>query len=162
MITASELAGYFAAHAIWCVSDGDDLVPMLAHVGENGTRRMTRLANDDAEAAVDMGRRQLDENEMDANDAALLFDGRITVEGEKIDAILVEVRAYFSPESEVVIAVPYSPRSAGPFRVHRPRLLVWKDCGDFDRKAVFQAFFRGVDTHDQGGPIWNAALDRSR
>jgi hypothetical protein len=30
MITASELAGFIAAHAIWCVSDADGLVPMVA------------------------------------------------------------------------------------------------------------------------------------
>ncbi|HEY7423157.1 MAG TPA: hypothetical protein VH682_02845 [Gemmataceae bacterium] len=27
MITASELAGFIAAHAIWCVSDADSLTP---------------------------------------------------------------------------------------------------------------------------------------
>jgi hypothetical protein len=30
MITASELAGFIAAHAIWCVSDADRLTPMVA------------------------------------------------------------------------------------------------------------------------------------
>jgi hypothetical protein len=30
MITASELAGFIVAHAIWCVSDADGLIPMVA------------------------------------------------------------------------------------------------------------------------------------
>ena len=43
MITASELAGMFAAHAIWCVSDGDTLIPMLVYTDENDERQMERL-----------------------------------------------------------------------------------------------------------------------
>ena len=43
MITASELAGFFAAHAIWCVSDGDTLTPMLAYSTAEGERQMVRL-----------------------------------------------------------------------------------------------------------------------
>src|SRR5690348_5143304 len=129
MITASELAGYFAAHAIWCVSDGDTLTPMLAYTTENNERRMERLiVNDDLAASVAYGKEKLASNEMDANDAVLLFDGRIPVGGQKLDAIIIEMRAYFSPDSEAVIAVPYTPMSSGRFRVHKPKLLGWKDC----------------------------------
>jgi hypothetical protein len=40
MITASELAGFIAAHAIWCVSDTDGLVPMVAFTTEDGQRKL--------------------------------------------------------------------------------------------------------------------------
>ncbi len=51
MITASELAGFIAAHAIWCVSDADGLIPMAAFATEDGERQLERLVLDDAAAA---------------------------------------------------------------------------------------------------------------
>gem|GEM_PF-4968397 len=38
MITASELAGFLAGHAIWCLSDADGLMPMVAFTTEGGER----------------------------------------------------------------------------------------------------------------------------
>ena len=106
MITASELAGFFAAHAIWSVSDGATLIPMLAYT----------------------------------------------------------VRAYFAPTSTVILAVPYTPKGdeSPRFRVHKPKLLEWSHCEDFDQRRALDAFFRGVDAHEQGAAVWNAALDQSK
>jgi hypothetical protein len=53
MNSASELAGFFAAHAVWCVSDGETLIPMLAYTNENNERQMERLVHDDFAAAVE-------------------------------------------------------------------------------------------------------------
>ena len=94
MITASELAGFFAAHAIWCVSDGDTLIPMLAYTTEDGERKMERFAHDELADAVEYGKQKLASNEMDANDAVLLYDGRIPIDDDKLDAIIIEMRAY--------------------------------------------------------------------
>jgi hypothetical protein len=162
MITASKLAGFFAAHAIWCVSDGETLIPMLAYTTEKGERNMERFAADDLGTSVAQGRQKLEANPMNATDAALLSDGRITLPDGKVDAIIVEIRAYFSPKSEAVIVVPYTPKSSGRFRVHKPKLAAWKNCDDFDRDAMFQNFFAGVDEHEKGARIWNASLDQSK
>jgi hypothetical protein len=43
---------------------------------------------------------------MDANDAVLLYDDRNPIGTEKLDSIIIEMRAYFSPGSEAIIAVP--------------------------------------------------------
>ena len=91
MITASELAGFFAAHAIWCLSNGETLIPMLAWATLDGQRTMERLASGEPEAAVATGRKRLAANAMDADDAALLYDGRITLGGGKLDAVIIEV-----------------------------------------------------------------------
>ena len=80
---------------------------------------------------------------MDATGAVLLYSGRLPVGQKKLDAIIVEMRAYFSPESEVVMAVPYTPRTAGAFRVHKPKLLAWLNCDDFDVQEAMQSFFEG-------------------
>jgi hypothetical protein len=162
MITASKLAGFFAAHAIWSVSESDSLTPMLAYTGEDDMRKLIRLASDDTASAVAEGQRRLADNDMDAVDAVLVYDGRITLDDAKCDAIILELRTYFSPDSEAMIAIPYTPKSAGKFRVHKPKLLSWEHCDDFDTDAAFEEFFAGVDEHEQGAKIWNAALDESK
>ena len=162
MITASRLAGFFAAHAIWSVSEGDTLIPMLAYTRESDDRTMERFVGEDLAQGVAEGKRKLKSNEMDADDAALVYDGLITIRREKVDAIIVEMRAYFSPESEAVIAVPYTPGSAEVFRVHRPKLLVWKYGDDFDTEDVISSFFEGVAEHEAGSRIWSERLDESK
>lgn len=162
MITASKLAGFIAAHAIWCVSDGETLTPMLAYTTADDERKMDRLVSDNLASSVARGKKKLESNEMDANDAVLLYDGRIPIGKEKVDAIIIELRAYFSPDAEAVMAVPYSPKSLGKFRVHKPKLLRWKNCDDFDMNAALRSFFEGVNGHEKGSEIWNNSLDEAR
>lgn len=52
MISASKLAGFFAAHAIWCVSDGETLIPMLAYTTADDERKVDRLVSDTVAASV--------------------------------------------------------------------------------------------------------------
>ena len=162
MITASKLAGFFAAHAIWSVSEGDALIPMLAYTREIDDRTMERFVGEDLAQGVAEGKRKLQSNVMDADDAALVYDGLITIRREKVDAIIVEMRAYFSPESEAIIAVPYTPGSKEVFRVHRPKLLVWKYCDDFGTEDVIHSFFDGVAEHEAGSKVWSECLDESK
>lgn len=161
MITASKLSGFFAAHAIWCVSDGDTLIPMIAYTTGSGERKMERMAHDDIEAAVAAGRDRLQSGELDADDAALIYDGRITLETGKFDAIIIEMQTEFSPQSKATIAVPYSPSTSGAFRVHKPKLLQWDDCDDFDMNWAIESFFEGVAEHAKGNEIWIRCLDES-
>jgi hypothetical protein len=164
MITASELAGFIAAHAIWCVSESDGLIPMVAFTTEDGKRNLQRLVLDDAAAAVEHGRQLLDTDPLTAtaNDGVLAYDGRIMLGKTKIDAILLEMRSYAFPSTRATIAVPYTPASTGRFRVHRPKLIEWHQCEDFDQTAALEAFFQGVDSHEQGAKVWNEALDESK
>jgi hypothetical protein len=163
MITASQLAGFFAAHAIWTVSDGDMLAPILGYTTEDDEQHMERLVvDDDLAASVVYGQQKLESNDMDAIDAVLIYDARIPVGTEKMDAIVIEMRSYFSPESAAIIAVPYTPKAAGSFLVHRPKLLEWLHCEDFDRTMALQSFFEGVDDHEQGATLWKACLDPSK
>jgi hypothetical protein len=162
MITASELAGSIAAHAIWCVSDVDGLIPMVAFTTVGGQRQLERLVFDDAGAAVEHGRRRLEDDPFSANDGVLAYDGRITIAEGKSDAILLELRSYAFPWAKATIAVPYTPHSSARFRVHKPKLVEWHACEDFDMDAAFEAFFQGVGAHEQGAKVWEAALDESK
>lgn len=161
MIMASKLAGKLAAHAIWSLSDEGMLTPMFGFTDEHGKLTMERFIAESFEDSVLQGREKLSENPMDATDAVLIYDGRITVGGEKIDAVIIELRAYFSPTSQAAFAVPYRPATPGPFRVHRPQLLEWKNCEDFDTDHALESFFDGVDSHSEGSKVWKAALDAS-
>lgn len=40
MKDALEFAGSLAAHAVWCVSSGETLIPMLGHLDASGQRVM--------------------------------------------------------------------------------------------------------------------------
>ena len=162
MITASELAGFIAAHAIWCVSDADGLVPMVAFTTGDGQRKLERLAFDDIGAAVEHGRQRLKDDPYNADDGVLAYDGRVAVEGGQLDAVILEMRSYGFPWAKAALAVPYTPAGSGRFRVHKPKLVEWHECDDFDKDAAFDAFFRGVDAHEKGAAVWNAALDQSK
>lgn len=163
MIQAAKLGGFFAAHAVWSVSDGEMLIPMLAYQSGDEDRQMIRLAGEDAAQSVEIGRAKLEQNDSDADDAALFYDGFITIDSEKLDAIIIEMRAYFAPDARAMLAVPYTPpRDGSEFRVHRPKLVVWENCGDFDIDAALEAFFEGVDAHEQGAAVWASALDESK
>ncbi len=162
MITAAKLAGVFAAHAVWSVSDGEVLIPMLGYIDEEGGRHMERLVIEDLAEAVALGKQKLDDNPMDAHDAVLLYDVRLPLGNEKVDAILVEVRAYFAPDARLTLAIPYTPASSGRFRVHNPKFLEWENCEDFAIEEIGEALFEGVAEHEKGAKIWEESLDESQ
>ena len=159
MNAAAQLAGFYAAHAIWCVSDGETLIPMLAHLVDDEAT-MERLDEDDFTESVDAARARLAGGD-DPRDAALLYDASIEIDGDPVDAIVVEIRSAESPASEVVLAVPYTPATDAPFAVHRPKLLAWTNCDSYDVQDFMDAFFAGVDAHEQGAKVWNEHLDES-
>lgn len=162
MILASRLGGFYAAHAMWTLSDGGVLYPILAYTDMDNQKKMMRIITDDVGSGVSAGEEKLASNEMDANDAVLLYDGRITISGEKMDALLVEMRCFAWPDSEALMAIPYTPFSTGTFRIHRPKLIKWQECEDFDLDAFLEAFWEGVDQHEQGPPLWEKYLDDSK
>lgn len=41
------MAGFYAAHGVWSVADGETLIPMLGYVDADGGQGMDRLVFDD-------------------------------------------------------------------------------------------------------------------
>jgi hypothetical protein len=107
VIGAAELAGFFAAPAVWCVSDGETLIPMLAAELPSGERRMQRLADELLESAVETGKQWLADNREGADRAVLVYDGYLTLPTGKTDALFLEIRAYGKPPASLTMAVPY-------------------------------------------------------
>ncbi len=162
MIDAHKLAGFISAHGIWSVSDGETLTPMFAIHKANGERVINRLVTERLDEAIELGRAKLEENSDDANDAVLIFDGRIPIGEKKYDALIIEIRSYFSPSSKSTMAIPYTPATeGGTFKVHKPKYLQWENCGDFNLNTCVDAFFEGVDSHVEAAKVWNDRLDQT-
>jgi hypothetical protein len=161
MVIASHLAGFCAAHALWSLYESGTFTPMFAYTNANNERSMERLVAQDFRESVELGKRKLASNEIDANDAVLLYGGQITTGAEKREAIVIEIRAYFMPSAELTIAVPYAPKSSGKFVVLRPQVVTWKKCEDFTRNSISHEFFSGVQEHEIGSKIWREHYNSS-
>ena len=59
MEAATELAGFFAAHAIWSVSDGETLIPLVGYETTDGTRQMNRMVSERVEEGAARGKEWL-------------------------------------------------------------------------------------------------------
>jgi hypothetical protein len=157
---AALLAGFFAAHAVWSVSDGEALVPIYAYVDASGQRTLERLASESLQASVDSGKALLEKNPHKAQCAVLIYDGYVTLSGHKQDALILVVRDYSSSRS-VLLAIPYSPKTGTTaFTVFRPKILQFPAADS--AQEFIEAFWRGVEEHKRGFAVWNAHIDQSQ
>src|SRR5689334_17134897 len=148
--SAAQLAGFFAAHGIWCVSDGGPLIPFLAFETPDGKRQMQRFAAPQLEQGVEAGRDVLTRNPERATQAVLIYDGFVTLRSGKVDALLLDIRYYGPAGWSLKMAVPYRPASeTQTFGVYRPKFLSC-DLPTPDYEALGSAFFQGVDSHEKG------------
>lgn len=155
MREAAELAGFFTAHAVWSISDGETLVPIYAYVDSSGERAMERIAAPRLEESVQIGQQRLSENPHNASVGVLVYDGRITVEGRKLDSLIVQFRD-FGQGASAVMAIPYKPKKLlQRFVVYRPKLLEAPENSEAVLPEVTEAFFRGVDNHEKGAAVWS-------
>lgn len=162
MELTGHLAGFFAAHAVWCVFEGETLVPMVAHEKPDGSRHMQRIVTDDARDAVEQGKNILVENMESALRSVLVYDGYVTLEDWKTDALLVEAVQYEPERAEFTLAIPYRHAHApAGFAVYRPKFLKLQDW-EVMFEIVGTAFFHGVNQHEKGAAVWNSNLDESR
>ncbi|MFL5733538.1 MAG: hypothetical protein ACJ78Q_10085 [Chloroflexia bacterium] len=161
MEATAQLAGFFAAHAIWCVEDGSTLVTMLAFEMPDGTRPMNRLVTEELPESVERGRKWLVENPDGAVCGVLIYDGYVTLDSGKIDALLVNARSYGNEPAGFLMAIPYrhAEKPEG-FAVHRPKFLSFEG-PEPDIKALAEAFFRGVYQHEKAAEVWDAHMDES-
>jgi hypothetical protein len=135
---------------------------MLGYEHANGERGMTRFAVDDLGHAAEVGRAALAANEHGAQRAVLVVDGYVHLDVGKVDALIVEAREYGPAGRSLTMAVPYRPQpSPGGFAVHKPKLLEITGVERQQAAGVAEAFFTGVDAHEQAAAVWNAHLDES-
>ena len=161
MEPAARLAGFLATHAVWCVSDGETLIPLMGFETLDGKRQIHRFMADRIEEGVREGKDRLERNSEGAARAVLIYDGFITLPAGKVDALLVDIRDHGPPSRSLLMAVTYRPaKSPQGFAVHRPKFLSYAG-QEPDYQAVGSAFFQGVDSHDKAAPVWSRHLDES-
>ncbi|GAB5386999.1 MAG: hypothetical protein Alis3KO_41220 [Aliiglaciecola sp.] len=163
MYETPRLAGYFTAHGIWSVSDGETLIPIYGCLTEEGQPVLNRMAAETFEQGVAEGEKMLESNPQSAKCGVLIYDGRINLPEGKYDALFIKMRTYDSEAPfSMLAAIPYSPkRLLKKFRVHRPKILELPDQFHDKTNEIFEAFFEGVDSHEKGSEIWNSSADDS-
>jgi hypothetical protein len=160
MEVTARLAGFFAAHGVWCVSDGEDLIPMVAFERGDEASEMRRFEGETLEEAVETAREWAQSNPEAADRLVVIFDGRTELGGGKTDALIVEASS--AGGCSFVMVIPYrNAASPGGFAVHRPKLLSLRG-EDSDPSSLVEAFCDGVGKHEYGAPVWNEHLDESR
>lgn len=166
MEQTATMAGFFAAHGIWSVSEGESLIPLLGCESADGERTMQRLIADDIADGARMGQESLRDNTNGAARAVLVCDAFITLDSVpgtgRTDALIVEAVHYGPHRQSLTLAVPYRPAgSAQGFAVHRPKFVDISGVPEAEQESLADAFFAGVDSHEEAAAIWNAHLDES-
>jgi hypothetical protein len=167
MTALATQAGFLAAHAIWCVSDGGPLIPFVGFELESGKQNLVRFVDEERlERAVERARAHFLANTEGALFATLIYDGYITLPGGKTDALFLESRVYCEPPLLLAMAVPYrNAESPDGFAVYRPKfqnVSIPDAISGPDYDAFGKAFFMGVDRHEKGADVWNRCMDQGR
>ena len=152
----ARMAGFYAAHGIWSVSDGATLIPLLGYAHEDGSQGMDRLMVDDpAEGGPgNPGNRprRLEQRGAGPRRVPLLETGRK-------DALIVEAVGYLPARRSLQMAIPYRPGSDPQgFGVYRPKFFEAVGVDDPDYAALAASFFGGVDSHEKAAAVWNERL----
>lgn len=162
MERAIELAGFFAAHGIWCVAEGEPLTPMVAQESAalGATYCGLRLTN--SKKAWPRHRNTWTRTRARPS----VGQGRvIALPSGRTDALIILVRSYARPavsSTTLTMAVPYrNAQSPDGFAVHRPKFMGWQGPGTADYQVLGDAFFRGVESHEAAAPVWAQHNDDS-
>ncbi len=159
LVKLMELAGFFTAHAVWTVSlSQGPLAPILVTEDEGG-RSMTRFDKESSmELAVAKAQKLLDSNSAEADRGILLYDAFVTLDEQRCDAIIVQGIDHDSGLLKLEIVQPYRPPNApGGFAVMQPKVS-FPEGRVKDTDSLIEAFFSGLDSHEEGGPLWSQSI----
>jgi hypothetical protein len=153
----ARMAGFLAAHGVWSVSDGENLIPLFGYEDTQGDRVMDRLIFDDIADAAKAGREALETGQQDWARAVLVADGYLRSDARRIDALLIDAVEYGPTRQSLSMAIPYRSQPQG-FAVYRPKFLTVPRRYEADQSGLAEAFFTGVDSHEQAAAVWDAHL----
>jgi hypothetical protein len=162
MNEAAQLAGFLAAHAILCVSQGKSLtIPLLVVENEGGNTRFIEVEGKSSEEAVAQVERLMDGMGPGTLRAVMAFEAYLNLPPGKTDAIFLHARQYVPEIQEIHVAVPFRmPKTRGGFAVFRPKFIAYEDAPP--TPDALAAFNRGVTLYPPGDAVWRKHLDESR
>lgn len=155
----AKSAGFYAAHGIWSVSDGDMLTPLLGYAATDGSEGLERLLSDDPAEAAHLGSERLQIGRPQWIRAVLLVDAFLHLPRGRTDALIIDAVEYTPQPRSMRMAVPYRPQSpTGKFAVYRPKFIDTQGFTDPDYGELADSFYTGVDSHQQAAAVWHAHL----
>lgn len=150
-----NMAGEFASHGIWSVSTGDILVPIVGYLNSDNSKKMERLAMGSVEAMV-LGDQKISNLDADKVGAVFIKDAMVTLETGKTDALIIDIRFADDSNKKMAFILPYrNANHADGFAVHRLKLSQMDGISQEEIETLTEAFFDGLESHPQGGKIWN-------
>ncbi|AJQ95462.1 hypothetical protein [Gynuella sunshinyii] len=150
-----KMAGKFASHAIWSVSSGETLIPIVGYLKSDGSNFMERLVMDSIQA-ISLGEKKISELGTEILGAAFIKDGLITLETGKTDALIIDVRFSENNEQKLQFIIPYrNANHSEGFAVHRLKITKLEGFSEDVVGSISNAFFDGLESHKEGGKIWN-------
>lgn len=148
------MAGYFAAHAIWSVSDGELLIPIVGFLRADNSRHMERLVMGSVDA-VALGHQKIIQLDADTAGGVFINDGMVTLDSGKTDALLVTIRPAADAAKKLDLLIPYRhAKHPDGFAVHRLKLTALEGIEQDLVSGLMQAFVAGLESHEQGARIW--------
>ncbi|MFD3595089.1 hypothetical protein ACFWU5_20400 [Nocardia sp. NPDC058640] len=139
------------------MSDADLLVPLIRYVDADGSVGLERFLADDVGDAARIAAERLETGRPGWLHAALVVDSFLRLPTGRTDALVITAVEYSSPRRSVRMAIPFRPHTAAEgFAVYRLKFLGTSGFDEPDYDAIADAFFVGVDSHEQAAAVWNA------
>lgn len=152
---AARLAGFAGAHAVWCVSSGETLVPLILWSNESGERNLERLVASTFEEGVAKQEERMEALATVAQYAVSAFDGFINENGLRTNTLFITARAFNETSNWIKFGVSYTPKKIlRKFAVHPLRILSSTDVDNSQMEQITNAFFSGVAEHPKGSKLW--------
>lgn len=149
-----KMAGAVTSHALWSVSDGAILSPLLGFLEADRSHRMERVMTGSAQA-VAYGSAKLDALPSGTLGAVFVKDGVVTLPSGRTDTLIVDVRFAGEVSKRLQILVPYrNARHPHGFAIHRLKLSDKDGVSDDLVAGLFDAFVTGLASHEQGARLW--------
>lgn len=155
MEEALKIAGNTAAHAIWSVSDGEQLIPLIAETDLTGKTTQIRCMGIQPDQIDDFFLKKSNALGKDYNGLSLVQDSIVTLEKGKTDALLIDVRMSYPENSSVQLCIPYRhAKHEKGFAIHRLKITGITGISPDKQEAITNAFFDGIESHQQGSLLW--------
>lgn len=153
-----NFVGFFAAHGIWQVQDGENVIPLLS-VQKNNVRNFERYEGESYEQALDKAKTAIKKKANDFSYSLLAYDGFITLNDEKHEAIIIEATDSTTPNSTISMAVPYrSAKSELGLAIYKPKVL---SSTTPDLNLFLNDFWKGAESHTKAIEFWDKYSDQS-
>ena len=149
-----QLAGLALAHALWCVSEGQGLAPLI-FAEKDGQRRLIQLGNERLADGVAAGQKLLLDDPEQFDRAVLVYDGTVTLEETPSDALVAELVAYRVARRGRVL-LRYQDLKSEAFLVRPPNFVFSPP--PHDALAATEAFHRGLQSHAQGRAVYEGVV----